>query len=266
MVRALADYGSALALERVPLVVQRVALAVVLLLAWWVASLAVPPYVLPRPERVFARTVQLSRSGDLPINLLTTLVRVIAGFALAVLIGVPGGLLLGSHRAIGTFFEPILPVLNTVSSAVWAIFAVIWFGLSPMTPIFVVVMTAFPLIVTNVWQGTQAVNADYVELARALRFSRTMTLIKIHLPSVLPYFFSGARLAFGFGWRVSLVAETLGASSGVGYQLKQASDLIRTDQVFAWTLAQIAMMLVIEIGMLRPLERFLFRWRRDVRA
>ena len=251
---------------RVPVIVQRLALALLLLGAWWLISLAVPPYVLPQPERVFAHLVQLTQSGDLPINLLTTLGRVLAGFALAVAIGVPGGILLGSHRALGTFFEPVLPVLNTVSSAIWAIFAIIWFGLSPMTPIFVVLMTAFPLIVTNVWQGTQAVNADFVELAQALRFSRWKTLVKIYLPSILPYFFSGARLAFGFGWRVSLVAETLGASSGVGYRLRQASDLIQMDQVFAWTIAQVAMMLVIEIGLLQPLERYLFRWRRDVRT
>src|SRR5215470_1923571 len=251
---------------RVPVVVQRLALALLLLGLWWLVSLGAPPYVLPRPERVFARIVSLTQSGDLPYNLLTTLARVLAGFALAVVIGVPGGILLGSHRTLGNFFEPILPVMNTVSSAIWAIFAVIWFGLSPATPIFVVLMTAFPLIVTNVWQGTQAVNADYVELANALRFSRGKTLVKIYLPSILPYFFSGARLAFGFGWRVSLVAETLGASSGVGYRLRQASDLIQTDQVFAWTIVQIVMMLVIEIGMLQPLERRLFRWRRDVRT
>jgi NitT/TauT family transport system permease protein len=91
-------------------------------------------------------------------------------------------------------------------------------------------------------------------------------LRKIYLPSILPYFFSGARLAFGFGWRVSLVAETIGSSSGVGYRMRQASDLIQTDQVFAWTIVQIAMMLVIEILMLQPLERRLFRWRRDVRS
>jgi NitT/TauT family transport system permease protein len=252
--------------RRIPVVIQRLLLAVVLIALWWLISLATPPYVLPRPAPVFQRIVQLSASGDLPFNLLTTLARVVSGFLLAVLIGVPGGLLLGSNRALGEFFEPILPVLNTVSSAIWAIFAIIWFGLSAMTPIFVVLMTAFPLIVTNVWQGTQAVNADYVDLAQALRFSRGKTLVKIYLPSILPYFFSGARLAFGFGWRVSLVAETLGASSGVGYRLKQASDLIQMDQVFAWTIVQVAMMLVIEIGLLQPLERYLFRWRRDVRA
>ena len=248
------------------LILKRCALAFGLLAIWWVASLATPVYVLPGPERVFQRVVQLTKSGDLPVNLITTLGRVAAGFLLAVMIGVPAGILLGSHRAIGSFFEPVLPVMNTVSSAIWAIFAIIWFGLSPITPIFVVLMTALPLIVTNVWQGTQAVQADFVELAAALRFSRWKTLTKIYLPSILPYFFSGARLAFGFGWRVSLVAETLGASSGVGYRLRQASDLIQMDQVFAWTIVQVAMMLVIEIGLLQPLERYLFRWRRDVRT
>jgi NitT/TauT family transport system permease protein len=248
------------------LILKRCALGFGLLAVWWLASLATPVYVLPGPERVFERVVQLTRSGDLPVNLVTTLGRVVAGFLLAVLIGVPAGILLGSNRAIGSFFEPVLPVMNTVSSAIWAIFAIIWFGLSPITPIFVVLMTALPLIVTNVWQGTQAVQADFVELAAALRFSRAKTLVKIYLPSIMPYFFSGARLAFGFGWRVSLVAETLGASSGVGYRLRQASDLIQTDQVFAWTIVQIAMMLVIEAGLIAPLERHLFRWRRDVRA
>jgi len=71
---------------RVPVIVQRLALALLLLGAWWLISLAVPPYVLPQPERVFARLVQLTQSGDLPINLLTTLGRVLAGFALAVAI------------------------------------------------------------------------------------------------------------------------------------------------------------------------------------
>jgi NitT/TauT family transport system permease protein len=245
---------------------QRLALLALVLIAWWVGSMSAPVYILPTPARVLQRIVDLSASGDLPYNLLTTLVRVLAGFAIAVAIGVPGGIVLGSNRTLGTFFEPILPVMNTVSAAIWSIFAIIWFGLSAMTPIFVVLMTALPLIITNVWQGTQAVNADYVELAHTLRFSRLKTLIKIYLPSIMPYFFSGARLAFGFGWRVSLVAETLGASSGVGYRLRQASDLIQTDQVFAWTITQIAMMLVIEMGLLQPLERYLFRWRRDVRS
>jgi len=91
--------------------------------------------------------------------------------------------------------------------------------------------------------------------------SRVQTLLKIYLPTILPYFFSGARLAFGFGWRVSLVAETLGASDGIGYRLRQAGDLVQTDQVFAWTLLLVSLMLLLEGGLLKPIERRLFRWK-----
>src|SRR5438876_11049800 len=175
------------------------------------------------------------------------------------LVGLPFGIVLGANRRAGDFFEPVIPVLNTVSSAIWAIFAIIWFGISNATTIFVVFITAMPLIITNVWQGTRTVNADFIELAQVLRMPDWKVMTKIYLPSILPYFFSGARLAFGFGWRVSLVAETVGASSGVGYRLRQASDLIQMDQVFGWTIVQVAMMLVIEIGVRQPLERHLYR-------
>lgn len=152
-------------------------------------------------------------------------------------------------------------MFNTVSSAIWAIFAIIWFGISNATTVFVVFMTAMPLILTNVWQGAQTVERHYVELAQSFRMSRLQTLGKIYLPTILPYFFSGARLAFGFGWRVSLVAETLGASDGIGYRLRQAGDLVQTDQVFAWTLLLVSLMLLLEGGVLKPLERHLFRWK-----
>ncbi|MDQ6680200.1 MAG: ABC transporter permease subunit, partial [Pseudomonadota bacterium] len=188
--------------------------------------------------------------------------RVVVGFVLAAIAGTVGGLILGASRALGQFFEPILAVVNTISSAIWAIFAIIWFGISNATTVFVVFMTAMPLVLTNVWAGTQTVSADFIELARTFRMSRFKVIIKIYLPTILPYFFSGARLAFGFGWRVSLVAETLGATNGIGFRLRQAADLVQTDQVFAWTLTLVAMMVVMEMMILKPLENHLFRWKK----
>lgn len=245
------------------LLVQRIALVGTIAGIWWSASLTLPHYVLPGPPRVFESLVAISASGDLWINLGITLARVAAGFLFATLVGLPLGILFGSSRRLGEFFEPVIPVMNTVSSAIWAIFAIIWFGISNATTIFVVFMTAMPLIITNVWQGTRTVNADFIELAHTLRMPDWKIMVKIYLPTILPYFFSGARLAFGFGWRVSLVAETLGSSSGVGYRLRQAADLIQTDQVFAWTLTLVAMMATIEMGILRPLENHLFRWKKE---
>jgi NitT/TauT family transport system permease protein len=127
-------------------------------------------------------------------------------------------------------------------------------------------MTAMPLILTNVWEGTRTVSADFLELARTFRMSRPRVLIAIYLPTILPLLFSGARLAFGFGARVSLVAEALGASSGVGYRLRQAADLVETDQVFAWTLTLVALMIFVDSAVLKPLEYRLFTWRKQARA
>ncbi|OZI60503.1 ABC transporter permease [Bordetella genomosp. 11] len=243
------------------LFLQRAALTLVFVVLWSLAASHVPAFVLPGPEKVIQALVNLTHSASFTHDVLTTLMRILIGFALATVVGTPLGLALGSSRVLATFFDPLLAVMNTVSSAIWAVFAIIWFGISNATTIFVVFMTAMPLILTNVWQGSQNVDKLHVDLARSFRMSRAQILRKIYLPTILPYFFSGARLAFGFGWRVSLVAETLGSSDGIGYRLRQAADLVQTDQVFAWTLLLVVLMLLFEGGLLKPLERRLFRWK-----
>lgn len=240
---------------------QRAGLTVVFVALWALAASRVPAFVLPGPEKVVQALINLMHADSFGHDVLTTLTRIVIGFVLATLVGTPLGLALGSSRVLASFFDPLLAVMNTVSSAIWAVFAIIWFGISNATTIFVVFMTAMPLILTNVWQGSQNVDKLHVDLARSFRMSRAQILRKIYLPTILPYFFSGARLAFGFGWRVSLVAETLGSSDGIGYRLRQAADLVQTDQVFAWTLLLVVLMLLFESGLLKPLERRLFRWK-----
>lgn len=248
------------------IVFKRLALVALLLGTWGLAAQGTPAYVLPGPIDVGSALLSLLHTDTYWHDLGITFWRVFAGFVLAAMIGSALGLILGSNQRLGDFFEPILAVTNTISSAIWAIFALIWFGISNSTTIFVVFMTAMPLVLTNVWRGTQTVNADLVELAHSMRMSRSQVITKIYLPTILPDFFSGARLAFGFGWRVSLVAETIGSSSGVGYRLRQAADLVQTDQVFAWTITLIILMVILEFAALKPVETRLFRWRRQTQA
>ncbi|XOV56330.1 ABC transporter permease (plasmid) [Pantoea sp. App145] len=247
--------------QTLSLFLQRMALLLAFFALWLFASHNMPAFVLPGPERTLNALMALWRNATLFQDIEATFKRVLSGFVLATLVGTTVGLALGASRGLALFFEPLLAVFNTVSSAIWAIFAIIWFGISDATTVFVVFMTAMPLILTNVWQGAQTVDKQHIQLAQSFRMSRLQTLRKIYLPTILPYFFSGARLAFGFGWRVSLVAETLGASNGIGYRLRQAGDLVQTDQVFAWTLLLVVLMLLLEGGLLKPLERHLFRWK-----
>lgn len=243
------------------LLAQRLFLAALFIALWALAASRMPAFVLPGPAKVWDAMLTLFGTATFLHDVGMTMYRVVMGFLLATLVGTPLGLALGSNRTLAQFFEPLLSVTNTVSSAIWAVFAIIWFGISNATTIFVVFMTAMPLILTNVWQGSKNVDKQHIDLARSFRMSRTQILRKIYLPSILPYFFSGARLAFGFGWRVSLVAETLGSSDGIGYRLRQAADLVQTDQVFAWTLTLVLLMLALEGGLLKPMERRLFRWK-----
>ncbi|RKE65898.1 NitT/TauT family transport system permease protein [Pseudorhodoplanes sinuspersici] len=248
--------------QRLRLVFLRLALLGLLLFGWQIASLGTPAFILPSPSRVWKTWQELVARPEFWGDFGITFYRIFMGFAFAAVIGTVLGLLLGASRTLGEFFEPVLTIINTVSSSIWAIFALIWFGLSNWSTIFVVFMTAMPLILTNVWQGTQTVNAEFIELARTFRMSRLQMLTKIYLPTILPLFFAGARLAFGFGARVSIVAETLGASSGIGYRLRQAADLVQTDQVFAWTLTLVALMIILEGFVLKPVEQHLFAWKK----
>src|SRR5262245_65149066 len=114
---------------RLDLLTQRIVLVTVLVGGWWLASLSVPHYILPGPARVWQALQLIARNGDLWSNLGITFWRVTIGFVFATLVGLPFGIVLGANKRAGDFFEPVIPVLNTVSSAIWAIFAIIWLGI-----------------------------------------------------------------------------------------------------------------------------------------
>jgi NitT/TauT family transport system permease protein len=248
------------------LLLQRLGLIAIILVIWQALSTTVPNYLFPGPIDTYDAFFRIARDGSVGTHLSHTLYRVTVGFLLSTIIGVPIGIVLGSSRKLGDFFAPVVPIVNSVSSAIWALIAVVWFGLSDMTPIFVGFMTALPLIVTNVWEGTRNVNPEWIELAHSVRMSWTKVFWKIYIPAILPFFFSGARLAFGFGARVSLVAESLGSSTGVGYMIVRSADLLQMSNVFAWSIMLTAMIVGIERLIIGPIESYFFRWRRDVQS
>lgn len=216
---------------------------------------------LARPAGGVDAFVSLVKTDTFWTDVAVTVRRVLLGFVLSAIVGTVIGVVFGASRRLAVFFEPVISVLNTVSSAIWAVFAIIWFGISDASTVTVVFMTAMPLILTNIWDATRTVDRQYVELARSFRMNTFQIVRKIYIPTILPAFFSASRLAFGFGWRVSLVAETIGAGSGIGYRLRLAADMVQSAQVFAWTVLLIVFMVLIESGVIKPVEKWLFRWK-----
>jgi NitT/TauT family transport system permease protein len=240
--------------------------AVLTIALWQVIALNSKPQLFPGPWRVFQTILRLASTGALEANLFITFKRIFIGFVISVVIGVAFGVILASSGSFGRFFEPAIPIIQTVPSTGWSLIAVIWFGLSEVTPIFVVVMTCLPIMVLSTWSAVRNVNADWIEMAHAFHVPRPMVIQMVILPAVLPYLFSALRLSFGFAWRISSVAEALGASSGVGFQILTAANLIQTDAVLAWIVSGVLMMLVIEYAILRPVEAHFFQWRKEVAA
>jgi len=233
---------------------------------WQVIALGSRPQIFPGPVRVFRTMAYLAQTGALEANLFITFKRILIGFVISAVVGIAFGVMLASSGSFGRFFEPAIPIIQTVPSTGWAMVAVIWFGLSEVTPIFVVFMTCLPIMVLSTWSAERNVNADWIEMAHAFHVPRGMVVRMVVLPAVLPYLFSALRLSFGFAWRISSVAEALGASSGVGFQILTAANLIQTDAVLAWIAAGVLLMLAIEYLILRPFETHFFRWRKEVAA
>src|SRR5690554_3770099 len=109
-------------LSRFTPVIQRLGLLGLILAIWWLGARGMPAYILPGPEAVARAVGDLAATETFLVDVSATLYRVASGFVIALVLGVPLGIVFGANRALGNFFEPLLPILNTVSSAIWAIF------------------------------------------------------------------------------------------------------------------------------------------------
>lgn len=241
------------------------ALSVVLfLLAWEIGARAVISNLLPGIIPVGTEMAEIIRSGAFFEHLVHTLGRVAVGFALAYGVSVPLGIAMGWDHRFEYFFDiPVLIGISVPGLAV-AIIAIIWFGLSELAAYSSVFILATPLIVFNFWQGTKAIDADLIRMAESFEVSRFMIIRHIVLPSLLPYLLAAARFGLAISWKIVVIVELLGLTSGVGYEINRQFQLYSITGVFAWTLSFTLVMMVIEFGVLKTIEKRVTRWRGDV--
>ncbi len=138
------------------------------------------------------------------------------GYALAILIGTPLGLLLGTFEAIRKEFRSDYPDLRPVSPLAWLPLGLVLFQKSEPAALFTIAVCAMWPTVLNTAVGVRAVPQDYLNVARVLKLSRTKTLFKVLIPATLPYMFTGFRLSLGIAWLVIVAAEMLTGVPGVG--------------------------------------------------
>jgi NitT/TauT family transport system permease protein len=237
-------------------------LLAVVLGGWQLMAWRFDDPLVPTVGAVAERLGEITRGPTFWEDLTITVARVLTGFAVAFPLAVAAGIAMGRSNAVRRALEPAIILGLTIPSLVWALLGVIWFGIGFVNPVLVVTLTAVSPLTLNILQGVRAVDADLLEMAHVYRFSRRRRLVSIWIPALVPNLLAGARLGLSMAWKVIVLVEIFGMSSGVGYQINNEFGNHDVAGVLAWTIVFGAVMAVLEYGVLRTLEARFGRWRK----
>jgi len=196
-----------------------VGVLVVLIGVWWLAVIATGSEIFPTPWEVLTGTAELVRNGSLWRHIGASLMRVAAGFGLAVCIAIPLGLWMGWVSGAYRTLNPLFQVLRPISPIAWIPIAILWFGVGNASPIFLIfISSVFPMIVQTV-VGVHTIEKRYLRAAENFGVSHRTLLMRVVIPAVLPQILVGMRIGLGVAWLVVVAAEMIALHSGLGYMI-----------------------------------------------
>ena len=224
---------------------------------WTLAALAglTSRDFLPTPLDVVQRFAQLVvqpfAGHVLHEHLLSSLQRFGMGFGLAVLIGIPLGLLMAWFRWIDRIVTPAFEAVRFVAPIAWVPFAALWFGTGIGGPVLIIFMGAFPPVLINTYRGARQVDRKYIEAAQMLGASSWRAMTEVLLPAAVPSIVAGLRISAGLGWQSLVGAELIVASSGVGYLMVKGQASVSTATVMSGMAAIGVVGLLIDVVLRR---------------
>lgn len=197
-----------------------------LVLAVWMLVNAKITSDIPTPAATWARAVEIfgqpfyvAGPNDMGIGwqVLYSLGRVMAGFALAVAVGIPVGFLMGASRDVHQACYPLVQILRPVSPLAWLPIGLLVFQAKDPSAIFVIFITSIWPVIVNTAAGVQAIPQDYLNVARVLRLGKLEITRRILIPATLPHILTGMRLSLSVAWMVIVAAEMLTGGIGIGF-------------------------------------------------
>ncbi len=232
------------------------------LAAWQGLAVYLSSNTLPTPETVARVFWQACVTGQLPFHLGVTLLRLIVSFTIAMLLGCAIGIILGRNKKLDAFFDNWLVIFLNVPALVTIILCYVWFGLIESAAILAVVVNKLPNVIVTIREGTRALDQDLLEMARCVHFSKRKTLVHVIWPQLHPFVMGATRSGLALIWKIILVVELLGRSNGMGYQLHLFFQLFDVASILAYTVAFVAVIQLMELLVLKQLDKKSLRWRR----
>ncbi|MET0315000.1 MAG: aliphatic sulfonate ABC transporter permease SsuC [Hansschlegelia sp.] len=232
-----------------------------LIVVWQVLASAgeISQSVLPAPSQVVAAGWRLALSGELWANIWISTWRALTGLAIGGGIGFALGLANGASKLSERLTDPSLQMIRTIPHLAMIPLVILWFGIDETAKIFLVALGVFFPIYLNTLHGVRTVDAQLVEMGRAYGMSPATLFAKVVLPGALPSIFVGLRYALGIMWLTLIVAETISASSGLGYMAMNAREFMLVDVVVLAILIYAALGKLADSGA-KLLERATLSW------
>jgi NitT/TauT family transport system permease protein len=232
-------------------------------LIWAGAAALIADPLLPGPVEVSSAILREGASGALWHHMLITLWRVVASFIIAMALGIAIGLAMGRSHMVNGLFDPWLVFFLNIPALVIIFLCYIWGGLTETAAIVAVVINKVPNVAVMLREGTRSLNYELEEMGQSFRYTRLQKFQHIILPQLQPFIVAAGRSGLSLIWKIVLVVEFIGRSDGVGFQLHTYFQLFDVAGIFAYSLAFIAVMLLIEILIVQPWERYATRWRAE---
>ena len=233
---------------------------VLLAAIWQIASLYFPNYLFPSLVDVFAHTIAIFANWALFAEVLATVGRILAGLVGAFLVGAAIAAIMMRFRAVDRFLAPILNFFQGIPALSWVVFAIIWFHGTEPRIFFIMTMTSLPAFAFQVLDALRGMSNDLLEMVMSLRPTRAKMLRAMILPAILPDILTAWKVNLGNASRVVVVAELVGATGGVGYELLQQQQIFDMAGALAWTL-QLVFFVLITQRIISFIEQRAFRYR-----
>ncbi|MFH1117313.1 MAG: ABC transporter permease [Pseudomonadota bacterium] len=187
--------------------------------------------VFPGPVATAVGLWELTANGTLLQHSVASLFRVTLGFYLAVIVGVPLGMLLGWWNTGQVMFGALISFLRPISPLAWIPLALLWFGIGDKPAVFLIFLASFfPLLVSTI-TAVNHINSLYFQVAANFNFSPYETVSKVIFPAILPELLPALRISLGVAWLVVVAAEMIAVKSGLGYLILDSRNALRMDYV-----------------------------------
>ncbi|WNS45569.1 ABC transporter permease [Paenibacillus sp. MMS20-IR301] len=233
----------------------------ILCLLWQFAAMQMDPFVLPGPLATLRTFLHYFADPEFYYAVCRTLYKLLAGMVIVLLLGGSLGLLIGIRRSWKPFLEPVIDMMQSIPPIAWLGIAIIWFGLTDVPSIFIIVLSTTPVLVVNLYEGFASIDGKLLRMARVYHVPRRKVMRHIILPSLTSHLKSGMITAAGLGWKLAVMAELLTSTDGIGSLLSDARTNLETDRVFA-----LALFMAVFWNVIKACIIYLFRSRAGLPA